>query len=484
MDYLVGIDEGTTATTVMLLSSSLEVIEKVSIEIRQFYPNKGWVEHDPEEIYEKTMSAVGQVIEKSGIEKGKIAGIGITNQRETVVAWDKKSGKPYGRAIVWQCRRTEKMCEKLKKMGFEKSIKEKTGLVIDPYFSATKIAWLLKNGVPSKEGVAFGTIDSYLLFKLTGGMVHGTDVSNASRTMLFNIKSLEWDDDLLKLFGVKKRCLPEVFPSVGIFGKTRNASPLPDGVPISGIAGDQQCALFGQCCFKEGDSKSTYGTGAFLLMNTGKKPVKSRYRLLTTIAWKIGEDTFYALEGSCFIAGAVVQWIRDGLGIISSSSEVEKIAGQASGGVVFVPAFVGLGAPYWRSSARGIIWGITRDTTKGHIVRAALEGIGFQVAELLESMEKDLGKKTKAIKVDGGASVNNLLMQFQADITGKRVIRPKVLETTALGAGMLAGLGVGMFSATEDLSKVWVFEREFLPLMKERERKKRLAIWKEVVKKA
>jgi len=484
MGYILAIDEGTTATTVLLLSSSLEVIEKASEEITQFYPEKGWVEHDPEEIYDKTMKAVETVIEKSRIEKEKIECIGITNQRETVVAWNRKTGKPYGKAIVWQCRRTEKMCESLKKRGLEKLIMDKTGLVIDPYFSATKIAWLLKNGVSSKEDVAFGTIDSWLLFKLTGGTVHGTDVSNASRTMLFNIKSLKWDDDLLKLFGIKKSSLPEVFPSAGILGKTKNAHPLPDGIPISGIAGDQQAALFGQCCFKEGDSKCTYGTGAFLLMNTGRKPVKSKHRLLTTVAWKIKENVTYALEGSSFIAGAVVQWLRDGLKIISSSSEIEKVAGETSGGVIFVPAFVGLGAPHWRSSARGVIWGITRDTTREHIARAALEGIAFQVAELLESMEKDLGKKTKTMKVDGGASVNNVLMQFQADITGKRIIRPKVLETTALGAGMLAGLGIGVFSSLDALANAWVFEREFIPGMGEKERKKRLALWKEVVKKA
>ncbi len=483
MEYILAIDEGTTATTVILISSSLEVIEKVSLEISQFYPNKGWVEHDPEEIYEKTMNAVRLAIEKSKIDPGKIASIGITNQRETVVAWDRKTGKPHGKAIVWQCRRTEKICERLKKRGLEKTITEKTGLVIDPYFSATKIAWLLKNGIPSKD-LAFGTIDSWLLFKLTGGEVHGTDVSNASRTMLFNIKSLKWDEDLLKLLRIKREFLPEVFPSSGIFGKTKNASPLPDGIPISGIAGDQQAALFGQCCFKEGDSKCTYGTGAFLLMNTGKKPVKSKHRLLTTIAWKIKENVTYALEGSSFIAGAVVQWLRDGLRIINSSSEIEKVAGETSGGVVFVPAFVGLGAPHWRSSARGIIWGITRDTTREHIARAALEGIAFQVQELLESMEKDLGKKTKVMKVDGGASVNNILMQFQADITGKKIVRPKILETTALGAGMLAGLGVRIFSSLEELTKVWVFEREFIPSMNEKERKERLMLWKEVVKKA
>jgi len=484
MGYILAIDEGTTATTVLLLSSSLEVIEKASEEITQFYPEKGWVEHDPEEIYAKTMKAVERVIEKSGIEKEKIECIGITNQRETVVAWNRKTGKPYGRAIVWQCRRTEKMCETLKKRGLEKFISERTGLVIDPYFSATKIAWLLKNRISTREDVAFGTIDSWLLFKLTGGTVHGTDVSNASRTMLFNIKSLKWDDDLLKIFGIKKDSLPEVFPSAGIYGKTKGAHPLPEGIPISGIAGDQQAALFGQCCFKEGDSKCTYGTGAFLLMNTGKKAVRSKHRLLTTIAWRIENNTTYALEGSSFIAGAVVQWLRDGLKIISSSSEIEKVAGETSGGVIFVPAFVGLGAPHWRSSARGVIWGITRDTTREHIARAALEGIAFQVAELLESMEKDLGKKTKSMKVDGGASVNNILMQFQADITGKRIIRPKVLETTALGAGMLAGLGCGIFSSLEDLSRVWVFEREFLPEMTKKEREKRLALWKEVVKKA
>jgi len=484
MGYILAIDEGTTATTVLLLSSALEVIEKASEEITQFYPEKGWVEHDPEEIYAKTMKAVETVIEKSGIEKGKIECIGITNQRETVVAWDRKTGKPYGRAIVWQCRRTEKMCENLKKRGLEKFIAERTGLVIDPYFSATKISWLLKNGISSGEDVAFGTIDSWLLFKLTGGTVHGTDVSNASRTMLFNIKSLKWDDDLLKIFGIKKNSLLEVFPSAGIFGKTKNAYPLPDGIPISGIAGDQQAALFGQCCFKEGDSKCTYGTGAFLLMNTGKKVVRSKHRLLTTVAWQIGKDVNYALEGSSFIAGAVVQWLRDGLKIISSSSEIEKIAGETSGGVIFVPAFVGLGAPHWRSSARGVIWGITRDTTRGHIARAALEGIAFQVAELLESMEKDLGKKTKSMKVDGGASVNNILMQFQADITGKRIIRPRVLETTALGAGMLAGLGARVFSSLKDLENAWVFESEFTPRMRENERKKRLDLWKEVVKKA
>lgn len=483
-DYILAVDEGTTATTVMLLTPSLEVVDKVSLEITQHYPEKGWVEHDPEELFDKTLSAIRLLMEKTGVNPSSISAIGITNQRETTVAWNRKNGKPYGRAIVWQCRRTANMCEKLKRSGLEKEISEKTGLLIDPYFSATKISWLLKNGLPIREPLAFGTVDSWLLFKFTGGEVHATDVSNASRTMLYNIKKLQWDDDLLKLFGVKREFLPEVLPSAGIFGKIKNSPPLPDGIPISGIAGDQQAALFGQGCFRDGDSKCTYGTGAFLLTNTGRKMVKSKHRLLTTIAWQMGDVVTYALEGSSFIAGAVVQWLRDGLGIIKTSSEIESIAEETSGGVIFVPAFVGLGAPYWRSSARGVIWGITRDTTKGHIARAALEGIAFQVADLLESMEKDTGKRVRMLKVDGGASVNDMLMQFQADITGKIVARPRVLETTALGAGMLAGIGAKIFQSIEELSRIRTVEKEFHPRMSASERKRKIKEWREVIKKA
>lgn len=485
MKYLLAIDEGTTALTVMLFDTNLRVVSTASREIAQYYPEKGWVEHDPDEIYRKVLECIGECLGKAGVKGSDVEGLGITNQRETVVSWDLKNGTPFGRAIVWQCRRTADMCEKLKRRGLEREIRKRTGLLIDPYFSATKIKWLLDKNLRGKKNVAFGTVDSWLLYKLTGGEVFATDVSNASRTMLFNIHKVKWDDELLKLFGVKREMLPDVFPSAWIFGKTKGVGVLPDGIPISGIAGDQQSALFGQCCYSVGDSKCTYGTGAFLLVNTGKKLVSSKNRLLTTIAWDTGDGVYYALEGSCFIAGAVVQWLRDGLGLIKSSSEVEKLAESVcdSGGVVFVPAFVGLGAPYWRSDARGIIWGITRDTNAGHIARAALEGIAFQVAELLFAIEKDINVRVKSIKVDGGASSNNLLMQFQADITGKKIIRPLVKETTAMGAVMLAGVGIGMFKVDE-LSKVWTPEREFYPSMRESERKKRIEQWRRVVTKA
>lgn len=485
MKYLLAIDEGTTALTVMLFDENLNVVSTSSQEITQFYPFKGWVEHDADEIYKKVIGCIKECLDKAGLKGNDVSAIGITNQRETVVPWDLKSGEPFSKAIVWQCRRTAEMCEKLKKRGYEKEVRKRTGLLIDPYFSATKIKWLLDNGLREKRNVAFGTIDSWLLYKLTGGEVFGTDVSNASRTMLFNIHKVRWDDELLKIFRVKREMLPDVLTSAGVLGKTKGAGVLPDGVPISGMAGDQQSALFGQCCYSVGDSKCTYGTGAFLLVNTGKKPINSKNRLLTTIGWDIGEGPYYALEGSCFIAGAVVQWLRDALGVISSSSEVEELANKVahSGGVIFVPAFVGLGAPHWKSDAKGIIWGITRDTTAGHIARAGLEGIAFQVADLLEAMEKDTGKRVKAIKVDGGASKNNLLMQFQADITGRTIIRPRVKETTAMGAVMLAGIGVGMFNLNE-LSKKWSIERRFLPSFSPSERKKRKEQWRSVVKKA
>lgn len=421
-----------------------------------------------------------------------IAGIGITNQRETVVVWDKSSGKPIYNAIVWQCRRTQDFCEKLKKQKLQNLIRKKTGLVIDPYFSGSKIRWILKNVSGANEKaraghLLAGTIDTFLLWRLTNGDAHKTDVSNASRTMLMNIQNAQWDPELLKIFSVPEQILPQICDSSGIFGKTRNLGFLPDGIPIAGIAGDQQAALFGQTCFQVGMAKCTYGTGSFLLMNSGAKMVLSKHQLLTTVAWRLPKQKMtYALEGGAFICGAAVQWLRDGLGIIKKSSEVEELARSVSSneGVEFVPALTGLGAPYWRAEARGVICGLTRGSTKAHLARATLEAMALQNTEILLAMEKDLGKKLKGLRVDGGASVNGLLMQMQADYMGSSVTRPKQIETTSIGAGYLAGLGVGYWSSTEEIQRIWAIDQEFKAHMSSKSRKERLLSWQLAVKKA
>lgn len=490
-DLMMSIDEGTTGVTVVFLDREMNVVEKLNNEFSQHYPQPGWVEHTPEEIWSCTIKTIEEAIRASDIDPRRIAGIGITNQRETTVLWDRESGQSVHNAIVWQDRRTAPLCEKLKKKGLEPKIKKKTGLVLDPYFSGTKITWLLDN-VPhlreraANQEIAFGTIDSYLVWKLTGGKAHVTDVSNASRTLLMNLQTLEWDPELLKIFRVPASLLPAIRSSSQIYGYTLGVDGLPDGIPVAGIAGDQQAALFGQACFTAGEAKCTYGTGSFLLMNTGNKIVYSKSKMLTTVAWRINGKVSYAIEGSAFIAGAAVQWLRDGLKMIHKSSDIESLAGSVpdSGGVTFVPAFVGLGAPHWRHEARGTISGMTRGTTAAHVARATLEGIAFLQYDILQAMQKDLGKKLRILKVDGGACVNDLLMQFQADILGTKLVRPRMIETTAMGAAFLAGLAVGFWKNQEEIASHWREDRAFSPHMPKKEISHHLQRWQKAVKKA
>jgi len=466
--YILALDQGTTSSRAIVFDKNGIPVSTAQKEFTQHYPKPGWVEHDAEEIWSTQAGVALEAITKAGLESTDIAGIGITNQRETTVVWNRKTGKPVFHAIVWQDRRTADYCDKLKNEGHSRMILEKTGLIVDAYFSATKVKWILENvtGVKEMAGrgeLAFGTIDSWLIWNLTGGKLHITDVSNASRTMLYNIHDLKWDDDLLRLFGIPSSILPEVRSSSDFYGET--SGHFSSRVPIAGIAGDQQAALFGQMCVDPGMVKNTYGTGCFMMVNIGNKPIESKSRLLTTIGWKIGNKTDYALEGSIFIAGAVVQWLRDGLGIIQKSADVEKLAGKVkdSGGVYFVPAFAGLGAPYWNQHARGTMVGITRGTTAAHIARASLESIAFQTLEVLLAMQKDSGIRISELRVDGGATVNNFLMQFQADLLQAKVVRPKITETTALGAAYLAGLAVNYWSGLGEIRKQWQVDRIFEP---------------------
>ena len=490
-DLILAVDQGTTGTTVVILNRDLNVLAKVNNEFPQHYPRPGWVEHQPEEIWDCTVKTIEEAVRAGDLDPGRIAGIGITNQRETTVLWERATGRSVHNAIVWQDRRTAPVCEALKKRRLEPKIRGKTGLLLDPYFSATKIRWLLDHVAGLREQAArgelrFGTVDSYLVFKLTGGRAHVTDPSNASRTLLMDLKTLEWDPELLKIFRVPATILPKICSSSEVYGHTRGVDGLPDGIPVCGIAGDQQAALFGQACFREGEAKCTYGTGSFLLMNTGGKIVRSRSGMLTTVAWKLNGTVTYALEGSAFIAGAAVQWLRDGLKMIRRSSDVEALAASVddSGGVSFVPAFVGLGAPHWNAGARGLISGMTRGTTAAHIARAALEGIALLQYDILQAMQKDLGKKLKILKVDGGACVDNLLMQFQSDILGVELSRPEMIETTALGAAFLAGLAVSLWKGPEEIAAHWKENRRFRPGMSARQRNEHLARWKEAVRKA
>lgn len=490
-DLIMAIDEGTTGTTVVLLGNDLTIRAKVNSEFPQHYPEPGWVEHDPEEIWQCTVRTIEEALRAADADPARIAAIGITNQRETTVVWDRKTGKAIHKAIVWQDRRTASACQRLKKRGLEGKIRKKTGLVLDPYFSGTKIAWILDNVPDARRRaaageLAFGTIDTFLTWRLTGGKAHVTDVSNASRTLLMNLQTLQWDPELLKILRVPADLLPMIRSSSEVYGHTLDVDGLLDGIPVAGIAGDQQSALFGQACFSAGEAKCTYGTGSFLLMNTGKKIVYSKSGMLTTVAWKLNGNVSYALEGSAFIAGAAVQWLRDGLRIIHRSSELEGLAQSVpdSGGVTFVPAFVGLGAPHWRPAARGAITGMTRGTTAAHIARAAIEGIAFLQYDILAAMQKDLGKRLKVLKVDGGATVNNLLMQFQSDILSVKLVRPKMIETTALGAAFLAGLAVGLWKDQKEIAAHWKEDKTFLPIMSKKEVATRLACWKEAVKKA
>jgi glycerol kinase len=490
-DLILSIDQGTTGTTVVIIDRDLNILTKINKEFPQHYPQAGWVEHNPEEIWDCTLKTIQEALGSGQIDVARLAGIGITNQRETTVIWDRATGQPIHNAIVWQDRRTSPLCDRLKKKGLEAKFRKKTGLMLDPYFSGTKIRWLLDN-VPlarakAKKGeLAFGTIDTYLIWRLTSGAAHVTDPSNASRTLLMNLETLDWDPELLKILDVSASLFPKIASSSEIYGTTKGVPWLPDGIPVAGIAGDQQAALFGQACFEAGEAKCTYGTGSFILMNTGKKIVRSRNRLITTVAWKLGNQTHYALEGSAFIAGAAVQWLRDGLKMIQSASEIEALAALVpdTDGVIFVPALVGLGAPYWHPHARGCITGITRATTSAHIARATLEGIAFLQFDILEAMVKDLGKRLKILKVDGGASANNLLMQIQSDVLGVVLSRPKMIETTALGAAFLAGLATGVWESTEVISEHWQEDQRFAPQMIKSRVRKKIDAWHAAVKKA
>ncbi len=488
--FILALDQGTTGTTVCILNSQAKMLASVNSEHPQIYPKAGWVEHDPEAIWRTITDGIEKCLNKAGVKGSQIAGIGITNQRETVVLWDKDSGKPLYNAIVWQCRRTTEFCNKLKKSAKAKTIKKKTGLVVDPYFSGSKIRWLLDNvagaRAQAKAGqLRVGTIDSFLLWRLSGGRSHKTDVSNASRTQLMNIQTGRWDPELLRIFNVPENILPEIAPSSGEFGVTRGVTGLPDGIPIAGIAGDQQSALFGQACFSVGQAKCTFGTGSFLLMNTGAKMVASKAGLLTTVAWQLKGDKklTYALEGGAFICGAAVQWLRDEMKFISKSSEVESLAleVESTDGVYLVPAFVGLGAPYWDPDARAAIVGMTRGSSRAHLARATLEAMTLQNVDILVAMEKDLGRKMTGVRVDGGAVANNLLMQMQADFLGVPVERPVQTESTVLGAAFLAGLGVGFWRDLNEIKKVWVSDRQFKPNLAAAARKAKVSEWHQAV---
>ncbi len=486
--YILALDQGTTSSRSMLFDKQGNIISTAQKEFKQIYPQPGWVEHDANEIWSTQIGTMAEAVAKAHINMKQVAGIGITNQRETTVVWDRKTGLPIYNAIVWQDRRTAAYCDELKAADHAGRIQQKTGLIIDAYFSATKLKWILDNVQDARKKaangeLAFGTIDSWLTWKLTNGEVHVTDVSNASRTMLFNIHSLQWDEELLKLFNIPSSVLPEVKPSSKIYGVTGNI--IPDSrIPIAGIAGDQQAALFGQMCTQPGMVKNTYGTGCFMLMNTGEKAIASKNNLLTTIAWQIDGKTEYALEGSVFIAGAVVQWLRDELKIIRTSAEIEKLAGQVpdTDGVFIVPAFAGLGAPYWNQYARGTIFGLTRGSSNAHIARAALDSIAYQTYDVLKAMEADSGIHIKELRVDGGATVNKQLMQFQSDILNCKVVRPKITETTALGAAYLAGLAVGYWKNVEEIQQQWQVDKSFAPAMNDDKIIELLKGWQRAVK--
>lgn len=469
-DLLLALDQGTTGSTSLVMDKSGRTLGRKNVEFEQHFPQPGWVEHEPEAIWQSVVDAAAGALSEAGVSGEHIAAIGVTNQRETTVVWDRETGKPAHRAIVWQDRRTSDACAKLRAAGHQDVARERTGLVFDPYFSGTKIGWILDNVDGARQRatagqLAFGTVDSYLVHRLSGGTVHATDVTNASRTLLMNLRSLQWDPDMLALLDVPKVMLPQIVPSAGKIAETRGFAGLPDGVPITGVAGDQQAALFGQACFGVGDAKCTYGTGAFVLANIGDQPLVSKFGLLTTVAWQIGDEIAYALEGSAFIAGAAVQWLRDGLGLIENASDIEQLASTVSdsAGVYFVPALAGLGAPYWDAEARGVICGLTRGATRAHVARATLEGIAHQVTDLLESMSEDLGKPLARMRVDGGAAANELLMREQAKLALLTIERPVDLETTARGAAMLAAVGAGLFPNKAAAAQMSPIERTFEP---------------------
>lgn len=482
--YILALDQGTSSSRAIIFDHDGTPLAVSQKEFTQYFPRPGWVEHDPEEIWASESGVMLDVVAKCGIDTSEIAAVGITNQRETTIVWDAQTGKPVYNAIVWQDRRTSEYCDSLKALGLTEKIQDKTGLLIDAYFSGTKIRWILENVENARDlarqgRLRFGTVDSWLIWKLTGGQVHCTDVTNASRTMLFNIHTLRWDEELLNLLGIPASMMPQVRSCSEVYGSCE----LLGGVPVAGAAGDQQSALFGQMCTEPGEMKNTYGTGCFLLMNSGSKAIKSENKLLTTIAWKIGDRVDYALEGSVFVAGSIVQWLRDGLGLVKQSSDIEALASQVpdNGGVYLVPALTGLGAPYWDPYAKGTITGITRGTNASHIARAALEGIAFETMDVVDAMRKDAGISIRSLKVDGGASRNNLMMQFQADILGTEVVRPVVTETTALGAAYLAGLAVGFWTSLDSLKEQWKAERTFTPAASPAEVQAAVAGWKDAI---
>ena len=486
--YVMALDQGTTSSRTILFDRSGKIVSVAQREFPQYYPQPGWVEHDPMEIWSSTYATATEAMAQVGASAHDIAGIGITNQRETTIIWEKETGRPIYNAIVWQCRRTASMIDRIVADGWGDKIREKTGLVPDAYFSASKITWILDHVPGAREKaeagkLAFGTVDSWLIYNLTKHQVHVTDYTNAARTMLFNIHTLEWDEELLELFGVPRDLLPDVMPSSCLYGYT-DESMLGGRIPIAGAAGDQQSALFGQCCFNPGDVKNTYGTGCFLLMNTGNEAIKSEHGLLTTIAASGADHVEYALEGSVFVAGAVVQWLRDEMRMVKTASQTEEYASDVfdTAGVYLVPAFAGMGAPYWNQYARGTVVGITRGCKKEHFIRAALESIAYQSSDLIRAMEEDAGISLNDIKVDGGASANNFLMKFQANITDRAVRRPKCIETTAMGAAFLAGLAVGFWKDREELTHIWELGRVFIPEMEETERAMLLKGWKKAVK--
>ncbi|MBQ5720182.1 MAG: glycerol kinase GlpK [Alistipes sp.] len=486
--YILSLDQGTSSSRAIVFDHKGQIRSMAQREFTQIFPRSGWVEHNPHEIWSSQASVIAEAITSIGIDGSNIAGIGITNQRETTIVWDSETEEPIYNAIVWQDRRTSEYCDQLKAEGKTEFIRERTGLIIDAYFSATKVKWILDNVPGARERaqkgkLMFGTVDTWLIWRLTRGEVHVTDVSNASRTMLFNIHTLKWDEELLALFDIPLSMMPEVRSSSEVYGHTKTTI-FAHRVPIAGIAGDQQAALFGQMCVEPGAVKNTYGTGCFLLMNSGEKPIDSKNNLLTTIAWKIGDKVNYALEGSIFVGGSVVQWLRDGLGVIRSSGEVEALAASVpdTAGVYFVPALTGLAAPYWDQYARGSISGISRGTTAAHIARAALEGIAYQTYDIVDAMQRDSGIKLCELKVDGGAARNNLLMQFQSDILSTRVIRPEVTETTALGAAYLAGLAVGFWGSLDEIKQQWQAERIFEPMAEAEEVGQKIEGWHDAVR--
>jgi glycerol kinase len=490
--FVLALDQGTTGSTALVIDPDGGVRARGYAELPQHYPKPGWVEHDPAQIWATTVQALGQAVASAGITPAEIAAVGIANQRETTILWERASGRPVGNAIVWQCRRTAALCDRLKADGAEPEIRRKTGLVVDAYFSGTKIRWMLDNDPTLRrraEGgeLCFGTVDAWLLWQLTGGAVHATDPSNASRTLCFDIHRRAWDEGLCRILGVPMALLPEVKPSAGVFGVTGPGPSawLPPGIPVAGIAGDQQAALFGQACVESGMAKNTYGTGCFALLNTGERAVASSEGLLTTVAWTVEGQTAYALEGAVFIAGAAVQWLRDGLGIIKQAAETQTLAESVpdTGGVYLVPAFVGLGAPYWDPYARGTLVGITRGTERAHLARAALEAIAYQSRDVLDTMKRESGVPLTSLRVDGGASANDFLCQFQADMLGVEVLRPSVTETTGLGAAYLAGVGVGLWKS-RDLATRWKLERKFTPMMSDRARAAAYGGWRRAVERS